>query len=51
MWRITIKKQPDKKGYFGQYGGRFVPETLMPALQELEAAYSKAKRTNHSKWN
>jgi tryptophan synthase beta chain len=44
MWRITIKKQPDKKGYFGQYGGRFVPETLMPALQELEAAYSKAQK-------
>ncbi len=28
-----------KKGYFGGYGGRFVPETLMPALQELEEAY------------
>ncbi len=44
MWRITIKKLPDKKGYFGQYGGRFVPETLMPALQELEAAYSKTQK-------
>ncbi|MDA8339577.1 MAG: tryptophan synthase subunit beta [Nitrospiraceae bacterium] len=39
-----MKKLPDKKGYFGQYGGRFVPETLMPALQELETAYSKAKK-------
>ncbi len=39
-----IKKLPDKKGYFGQYGGRFVPETLMPALQELETAYLKAKK-------
>ena len=29
---------PDKKGYFGDYGGRFVPETLMPALKELEAS-------------
>ncbi|MDA8091838.1 MAG: tryptophan synthase subunit beta [Nitrospiraceae bacterium] len=28
-----------KKGYFGPYGGRFVPETLMPALLELEAAW------------
>ncbi|MDA8213910.1 MAG: tryptophan synthase subunit beta [Nitrospiraceae bacterium] len=41
---MKIKKLPDKKGYFGQYGGRFVPETLMPALQELETAYSKAKK-------
>ncbi|RDV80931.1 tryptophan synthase subunit beta [Ammonifex thiophilus] len=30
---------PDKRGYFGPYGGRFVPETLMPALEELEKAY------------
>lgn len=34
-----IKKLPDKKGYFGNYGGRFVPETLMPALYELEEAF------------
>jgi tryptophan synthase beta chain len=27
---------PDEKGYFGKHGGRFVPETLMPALLELE---------------
>ena len=33
-----------KKGYFGQYGGRFVPETLMPALIELETAYLKSKK-------
>ncbi len=44
MRRSKIKKSPDKRGYFGQYGGRFVPETLMPALQELEAAYSKAQK-------
>ena len=29
----------EKKGYFGNYGGRFVPETLVPALDELTAAY------------
>jgi tryptophan synthase beta chain len=40
----TIKKLPDKRGYFGQYGGRFVPETLMPALSELEEAYIAARR-------
>ncbi len=33
-------KLPDKKGHFGQYGGRYVPETLMPALLELENAYA-----------
>ncbi len=32
-----------KKGYFGQYGGRFVPETLMPALKELERAFLRVK--------
>ncbi len=31
--------QPDKRGYFGSFGGRFVPETLMAALYELERAY------------
>ena len=34
---------PDSRGYFGDYGGKFVPETLMPALGELEAAYEEAK--------
>src|ERR1035438_7778048 len=38
-------KQPDSiPGRFGIYGGRYVPETLMAALQELERAYEKAKR-------
>ncbi len=32
---------PDKKGYFGPYGGRFVPETLIPALDELTKAYEE----------
>jgi len=35
---------PDKRGHFGEFGGRFVPETLMPALQELEEVYRQAKR-------
>ena len=30
-------------GSFGEYGGRYVPETLVPALDELEAAWSDAK--------
>jgi len=33
-----------KKGYFGQFGGRFVPETLIPVLDDLEKAYLKYSR-------
>jgi len=41
---MTENKQlPDSRGYFEQFGGRFVPETLMPALDELEVAYEEAK--------
>ena len=35
---------PDERGKFGRYGGQFVPETLMPALAELIAAYDEARR-------
>ncbi|MBI4679778.1 MAG: tryptophan synthase subunit beta [Nitrospirae bacterium] len=38
------KKLPNSKGHFDGYGGRFVPETLMPALIELEKAYKKYKK-------
>ncbi|MHC4181752.1 MAG: pyridoxal-phosphate dependent enzyme, partial [Planctomycetota bacterium] len=34
---------PDKSGHFGAYGGKFVPETLMPALEQLEKEYLKAR--------
>ncbi len=34
---------PDERGYFGDYGGRFVPETLVAVLDELEAAYTEIK--------
>jgi tryptophan synthase beta chain len=34
---------PDERGRYGDYGGKYVPETLMPALQELEEAYEIAK--------
>jgi tryptophan synthase beta chain len=34
---------PDAEGRFGPYGGRFVPETLMPLIHELQAAYEAAK--------
>jgi tryptophan synthase beta chain len=35
---------PNEKGHFGQFGGRFVPETLMKAVLELDEAYKKAKK-------
>ena len=37
------RQLPDPNGYFEQFGGRFIPETLMPALNELEAAYTEAR--------
>ena len=36
--------RPDKRGYFGEFGGKYVPETLMAALDELTLEYKKAKR-------
>ncbi|MFC1709700.1 tryptophan synthase subunit beta [Candidatus Omnitrophota bacterium] len=35
---------PDKKGHFGIFGGKFVPETLMPALKDLEKDYKLAQK-------
>ena len=40
---IDRLSQPDASGHFGPFGGVYVPETLMTALQELTAAYEKAK--------
>ncbi len=40
---------PDRRGHFGVHGGRFVPETLMPAILELQDAYAKAKRDRNFK--
>lgn len=37
-----MQTRPDARGRFGAYGGRFVPETLMPALEELEQEFEKA---------
>jgi len=39
-----VNNLPDSRGRFGQFGGRFVAETLMPALFELEKAYKLARR-------
>ena len=40
----SLRSGPDATGHFGAYGGRFVAETLMPLLLELEKAYEAAKR-------
>ena len=39
----TFRGGPDERGHFGIYGGRFVAETLMPLILDLEQAYSQAK--------
>ncbi|MDX9715225.1 MAG: tryptophan synthase subunit beta [Dissulfurispiraceae bacterium] len=44
MMEVPAIRLPDKKGYFGMFGGRFVPETLMAALNELEQAYAEASK-------
>jgi tryptophan synthase beta chain len=40
---INKEKYPNIDGFFGEYGGKFVPETLMYALEELEQTYAKLK--------
>jgi tryptophan synthase beta chain len=39
----SLPKVPDRRGHFGPYGGRYVAETLMPALMELEKAYRQVR--------
>ena len=39
----SFRNQPDERGHFGQFGGRYVAETLMPLILDLEAEYRKAK--------
>ena len=39
-----MTRVPDQHGRFGAFGGRYVPETLIPALDELEKVYEKARR-------
>ncbi|WP_068084502.1 tryptophan synthase subunit beta [Polycladidibacter stylochi] len=39
----TLRSGPDYRGFFGEFGGRFVAETLMPLILELEKAYKDAK--------
>ncbi|HEY2908419.1 MAG TPA: tryptophan synthase subunit beta, partial [Vicinamibacterales bacterium] len=39
MERPTTRRDPDARGYFGEFGGRFVPETLVAPIEELERVY------------
>jgi tryptophan synthase beta subunit len=39
----SFRTGPDERGHFGIYGGRFVAETLMPLILELEAAYAEGQ--------
>ena len=39
----TYRAGPDEEGFFGLFGGRYVAETLMPLILELEHAYEEAK--------
>jgi tryptophan synthase beta chain len=38
-----VRRDPDARGYFGEFGGRFVPETLVQPVEELERAYFMAR--------
>jgi len=40
---LSQPRVPDRRGHFGLYGGRYVAETLMPALTELERAYTEVR--------
>lgn len=40
----TFKSGPDERGHFGAYGGRYVAETLMPLILDVERAYKEAKQ-------
>src|SRR6185295_2410196 len=39
----SFRSGPDERGHFGNFGGRFVAETLMPLILDLEKAYAQAK--------
>ena len=43
----SFRTGPDETGHFGQFGGRFVAETLMPLVLSLEKAYAEAKADPH----
>jgi len=51
MASLAWEQLPDERGWFGEFGGRFVPETLMHPLEELNEAFEAAVRDRISKPN
>src|SRR5262245_36752738 len=43
MSDVPQRRDPDRRGYFGEFGGRYVPETLVEPIEELERAYLAAR--------
>ena len=43
MSQAMTRRDPDPRGYFGEFGGRYVPETLMEPVEELERSYLAAR--------
>lgn len=39
----SLRSGPDERGHFGSFGGRYVPETLMPLILQLESVYKEAR--------
>ncbi|MBV9873550.1 MAG: tryptophan synthase subunit beta, partial [Verrucomicrobia bacterium] len=48
--QIDASQLPDGQGRFGNFGGVFVPETLMPAIEQLREEYARAKADPHFQW-
>ena len=46
----SLMGDPTDDGRFGEFGGRYVPETLVPACEELEASFASTAAFKNSKW-
>ena len=42
--KLFGRRDPDARGYYGDYGGKFVPETLVAPVEELQQAYLQARQ-------
>ena len=49
LYKNSYSQWPDEKGYFGQFGGRYVAETLMPLIMEVEKEYNNIKKDSSFK--
>jgi len=46
MGQVVLRRDPDARGYFGEFGGRYVPETLVEPIEQLERAYFEVREDN-----